>query len=220
VVGPCRLPTASRTDVRCQHGKTLTSSTRESVASTKAPSPSTFIVGAETVIMNQPIPSDDGQHPPADAFNFAMAAASRHAHAKRTSQTPVTTQPRWSSSLASCPTGDGKRQKTASACEDPCCPCSISSTCSECNCPCAKARRPCQNCDPSRGGCSNTFDAHNAVICKANCDNLPRSTSARFHARMGLPPRSLIPPIVVPAECTGDDNEVATTASPTTQRHI
>ena len=79
--------------------------------------PMTFIFGVETVITNQPIPSDDGQHPAA-AFNFAMAAASRHAHAKRTSRTPVTAQPRWSFSPASRPTGDGKRQKTASAHED------------------------------------------------------------------------------------------------------
>ena len=142
VAGPCRLPTASRTDVGRQNGKTRTPSTRESVASTEAPSPSTFIFGAETVITNHPIPSDDGQHHPADAFNFAMAAASRHAHAKRTSRTPAPVQPRWSSSPASRPTGDGKRQKTASAREDPCCPCSILSTCSERNCPCAKARRP------------------------------------------------------------------------------
>ena len=38
--------------------------------------PMTFIFGVETVITNQPIPSDDGQHP-ANAFNFAMATASR-----------------------------------------------------------------------------------------------------------------------------------------------
>ena len=211
VAGPCRLPTASRTDVRHQNGKTPTSSTREFVASTEAPSPPT--------ITNQPIPSDYGQHP-ADAFNFAMAAASRHAHAKRTSQTPATTQPRWSSSLASCPTGDKKWQKIASARKDPCCPCLIWSMCSERNCLCAKARWPCQNCDPSRGQCSNTVDAHNAVIREANRVNLPRSTLARFRACMGLSPRPLIPLIVDPAKCTGDDNKLATTASPTTQRHI
>jgi len=153
------------------------------------------------VITNQPIPSDDRQHTAA-AFNFAMAAASRHAHAKCTSQTLAMTQPRWSSSLASCTTGDGKRQKTASACEDPCCPCSFLPTCSERNCLCAKARRPCHYCDPSHGRCSNTVDAHNTVICEANRDNLPRSTSARFCARMGLLPRPLIPLIVEPAERT------------------
>jgi len=170
------------------------------------------------VITNHQIPSDDGQYP-ANAFNFAMAAASHHAHAKRTSRTPATTQPRWSSSFASRPTGDGKRQKTASAHEDPCCHCSISSTCSERNCQCAKARRPCRNCDPSRGRCSNPVDAHNAVIREANRDNLPRSTSA-ICTRMGLPPRPLIPLIVDPAERTGNDNELATMSSPATQRHI
>ena len=219
VVGPRRLPTASETNVRRQNGNTPTSSTRESVASTEAPSPPTYLFCAETVITNQPIPSDDGQHPPA-AFHFATAAASRHAHAKRTSRTPATAQPRLFLSNASHVTSDGKRQKTASAREDPCCPCSILSTCSKRNSPCAKARRPCQNCDSSRGRCSNTVAAHYAVICEANRNNLPHSTLARFHARMGLLPRPLIPLIVEPAECTEDDNELATTASPTTQRHI
>jgi hypothetical protein len=37
---------------------------------------------------------------------------------------------------------------------------------------------------------------------------------------MGLPPHPLIPLIVNPAECTGDDNELAPTASPHIQRHI
>ena len=220
VVGPRRLATASETNVRRQNGKTPTSSTRESAASTEAPSPSTFIFGAETAITNHQLPSDDGQHPTA-AFNFATAAASRHAHAKRTSKTPARpAQLRWSTSTASRPTGDGKRQKTASAREDPCCPCSISSTCSERNCPCAKARRPCRNCDPGRGKCTNTVAAHNAVIREANRDNLPRSASGRFRERMGLPPRPLIPLIVEPTERTGVDNELATTASPATQCHI
>ena len=137
MVGPRRLPTASETNVRRQNGNTPTSSTRESVASTEASSPPTYLFCAETVITNQPIPSDDGQHPPA-AFHFATAAASRHAHAKRTSRTPATAQPRLFLSNASHVTSDGKRQKTASACEDPCCPCSILSTCSERNSPCAK----------------------------------------------------------------------------------
>ena len=215
VVGPRRLATASETNAR----RPPTFSTRESAASTEAPSPSTFIFGAETATTNHPIPSDDGQHPTA-AFNFATAAASRHANAKRTSKTPAKAQPRWSTSTASRPTGDGKRQKTASARVDPCCPCSISSTCSERNCPCAKARRPCQNCDPGRGKCSNTVAAHNAVIREANRDNLPRSASGRFCERLGLPPRPLIPLIVDPATRTGADNELATTATPTIQRHI
>ena len=124
VVGSHRLPTPSGKNVRRQTGKTLTSSTRESIASTEAPSRPTLIFCAETVVTNQPIPSGDGQHP-ADAFNFAMAAASRHAHVKRTSRTPAMVQPRWSSSPASRPTSDGKWQKTASTREDPCCPCSI-----------------------------------------------------------------------------------------------
>ncbi len=100
VVGPRRLATALETHIRRQNGKTPTPSTRELAASTEAPSPSIFLFGAETAISNHPIPSDDGQHPPA-AFNFATAAASRHAHAKRSSKTPATAQPRWSTSTAS-----------------------------------------------------------------------------------------------------------------------
>jgi hypothetical protein len=39
-------------------------------------------------------------------------------------------------------------------------------------------------------------------------------------ACMGLPPPQLIPLIVEPAECTEDDNNLATTTSPATQRQI
>ena len=210
-------PTAPETNVRRQNGKTPAPPTRESVASTEAPSPPTFTFGTET--SPQLNPNDDGQHPAA-AFNFATAAASSHARAKHSSRTAVTAQPRWSSSTAFCPTGAGKRQKTASARKDPCCPCSISSTCSKRNCPCAKTRRPCQNCDSSHGRCANTVAAHNAAIRETNREHLPSSTAARFRARMGLPPRPLIPLTVEPAESTGDDSESATTASPTTQCHI
>jgi hypothetical protein len=115
--------------------------------------------------------------------------------------------PKWLSNTASHATGNGKRQKTAPACEDPCCPCSILSSYSERNCPCAKAQRPCQSCDPSHGQCANTVATHNAVIRDANCVHLPR-------------PCLLIPLIVNPAERTGDDNESAPTASPHIQRHI
>ena len=124
VVGPRRLPTASETNVRRQNGKTPNSSTRGSVASTEASCPPTFLFGVETVITNQTIHSDDGQQPAA-TFHFAMAATSRHAHAKHVTRTPATAPPRWSSSTASCATSDGKRQKTAPAREDPCCPCLI-----------------------------------------------------------------------------------------------
>jgi len=219
VVGPRRQSTASEANVRHQNGKTPTPSTLESVASIEAPSPSTINFWFGNSNHKSKIPSDNGQHPAA-AFHFATAAASRHAHAKRSSRTSTTVQPRWSSSTASRPTGDGKRQKTASSREDPCCPCSIASTCSERNCPCAKARRPCQNCNPSRGKCSNTVAAHNAVIREANRNNLPRSALGRLCERLGLPARPLIPLIVDPAKRTGTANQLATTATPTIQRHI
>jgi hypothetical protein len=200
VVVARKLPAAPETKVRRQNGKNWAPPTRESVASTEAPSPPTFTFGAE--MSNQLNPNDDGQHPTA-TFNFATAAASSHARAKRASRTAVTAQPRWSSSTASCPTGAGKQHKTASTCEDPCRPCSILSMCSGRNCPCAKARRPCQNCDSSHGRCTNTVAAHNAVICETNHVHLPSLTAARFCARMGFPPRPLIPLIVEPAERTG-----------------
>ena len=217
VVVARKQPTAPETNVRRQNGKTLAPPTWESVASTKAPSPPTCTFGTET--SNQLNPNDDEQHPTA-AFNFAMAAASSHARAKRSSRMAVTAQPRWSSFTASCPMGAGKRQKTASARKDPWCPCSILSTCSERNCPCAKARRPCRNCDSSHGRCTNTVATHNTVIHETNREHLPSSTAARFCAHMGLPLRPLILLIVEPAECTEDDNKSATTASPPPQRHI
>ena len=149
-----------------------------------------------------------------------MAAASRHAHAKRTSRMTATAQPRWSSSTAWHPTGIRKWQKTASTRKDPCCSCLISLTCSERNCQCTKAQWPCQNCNSSHGRCPNTVDAHNEVIYEANCNNLPRSTSARFFTQMGLLPCPLILLIVKPTERTEDDKELATTASYATQHHI
>jgi hypothetical protein len=78
-------------------------------------------------------------------------------------------------------------------------------TCSERNCPCAKARQPCRNCDSSHGQCANMVPAHNAVIRDANCNHLLRSTAARYCIHMGLPPRLLIPLIVNSAECTEDN---------------
>ena len=139
-------PTTPETNVRRQNRKTPAPPSWEPVASTEAPSPPTFTFGTET--STQLNPNDDRQHPVA-AFNFATATASSHARAKHSSRTAVTAQPRWSSSTASCPTGAGKRQKTVSARKDLCCPCLILSTCSERNCPCAKAWRPCRNCDLS-----------------------------------------------------------------------
>jgi hypothetical protein len=220
VVGPCRLPTVTKTNVRCQNGKTLVPPTRVSVASTSTTCPPTFFFGTELVTTNHTNHSDDGQHSPA-AFNFETAAASRHAQAKRVSRTPATAPPKWSSNTTSRATGDGKRQKTAPAHEDPCCPCLILSSCSKRNCPCTKAWWPGQNCNPSCGRCANMVAVHNAVIQDANRVHLPpSSTVARFCIHMGLPPRPLIPLIVNPAEHMGDDNESAPMASPCIQLYI
>jgi hypothetical protein len=128
--------------------------------------------------------------------------------------------PKWSSNTASHATGKGKWQKTAPAPKDFCCPCLILSSCSKHNCPWAKARWPCRNCNPSCGRFTNTVAAHNAVIQDANCIHLPSSTAARFCIHMGLPPCPLIPLIINPAECRGDDNELVSTVSPRIQCHI
>jgi hypothetical protein len=58
-----------------------------------------------------------------------------------------------------------KRQKTSKAREDLCCFCLIAASCPLRNCPCAKAERPCQCCDPGRcNQCTNMVAAHNWAI--------------------------------------------------------
>jgi hypothetical protein len=80
--------------------------------------------------------------------------------------------------------------------------------------------RPCQNFNRSHGQCANMVAAHNPVICDTNCKHLPRSTVMRFCGHMGLLLPPLIPLIVYPAECMGDNNGPAAMASPCIQRHI
>ena len=48
----------------------------------------------------------------------------------------------------------------------------------------------------------------------------PPRPARPLRERLGLTPPPLIPLIVDPATRTGDDNELATTATPTIQRHI
>jgi hypothetical protein len=213
VVGPRQLPTGTETNVRRQTGKTPIPPTRVSVANTKSSCPPAFLFGAETVFANSTIHSDDWRHPPV-AFNFAADAASCHSHTKCITTMPATAPPRWSSSTASCATADRKQQKTASTCKDPCFSCLILPTCFERNCPCAKARQPCQNYNSSRGQCTNMVAAHNAGILDANHNNLPSSIVSRFCINMGLVLHPLIPLIADPAERMGDKNEAASLVSP------
>ena len=65
--------------------------------------------------------------------------------------------------------GGRKRLKwTPMAWEDPCCPCSASSSCPNCNCPCIKASQPCHNYDPGHKKCSSTVAKHNRIIGRTN----------------------------------------------------
>ncbi len=92
--------------------KLWTPFTQESVASTRSSYPPTFLFGAEMANTNLIIHSDNEQHP-STGLSFAVATASRHAHAKHVTLTPATVPPRWSSSTASHATVDKKRQETA-----------------------------------------------------------------------------------------------------------
>ncbi len=167
------LPATYHDKNKCQgqNRKTLVPPTRGSIASTSSTCLPTFLFDTELVTTNHTNHSDNGQHPPA-TFNFSMAAASHHAQAKHVSRMPATAPPKWSSITASCATGNRKRQKTAPTCKDPCCPCLISSSCSEGNWPCAKARQPCQNCDPSRGRCAHMVAAHTFSLWNESCGTI------------------------------------------------
>jgi hypothetical protein len=79
-----------------------------------------------------------------------------------------------------------KRCKTALACLDPCCPCSINAVCSVRNCPCAIAGRPCLNCDPGNDKCRNTVEAVNERIDDHNRRTQCGSSSRRMRAFLGI----------------------------------
>jgi hypothetical protein len=104
-----------------------------------------------------------------------------------------------------------KRQKTHEAREDLCCFCLIAASCSSCNCPCAKAGRPCQRSDPGEcNRCTNTVAVHNRAIRIKNARQTT-SIAARFMKRVGQPFNPLIPLYDVPPPCNADDNEMDVT---------
>ena len=119
-----------------------------------------------------------------------------------------------------------RRVNTPVAREDPCCSCSVNATCSLRNCPCAKARRPCLNCDPGDQRCSNTIACHNKRIQQANRQS--NNTSARrLRGFFGLGDRPALPYIQDPATPAGIFNHAdpldllnnnATTLFPVTGR--
>ena len=162
------------------------------------------------------IHSVDGQLCPAGC-NFAVAPASLHAHAERVTTIPAKVPPTWSSSTASCTTGDGKRQNTAPIHEDPCAPAQFNR-----RAPSTIARAP------RHGGPAEIIaEAMGSVptwlpptiICDNNRANLPGSIGSRFHIHMGLEPRPLILRIINPAERTEMENVLVTSGSPCNQCH-
>ena len=103
--------------------------------------------------------------------------------------------------------GNGKRQKTAAAREDLCCFCSISSSCTSRNCPCAKAGRPCHSCDPGEcNRCSNTIEALNRVIREENTRRTS-GTGARFRRRVGRELEPTLPLHELGDALSDDDDE-------------
>ena len=112
----------------------------------------------------------------------------------------------------------GKRRKTTSARQDLCCFCSVSATCHKSHCPCAKAGRPCLNCDPIDTQCTNSVDAINERIEAQNQRNQRGSTSRRFRTALGIRPTPpCLPLIRHPDRQVGDGNDNETVDVPISQ---
>jgi hypothetical protein len=103
--------------------------------------------------------------------------------------------------------GNGKRQKTAAARKDLCCFCSISSSCTSRNCPCAKAGRPYRSCDLGEcNRCSNTIEALNRVIREENTRRTS-GTGASFRRRVGRELEPTLPLHELGDALSDDDDE-------------
>ena len=149
-------------------------------------------------------PHDNEHFPPPFRFKGGRHATPNHA-SKRTVNDACTGNfaeikpPRKS---------QNKKQRTTAAREDPCCPCSTSACCSERNCPCAKARRPCRDCDPGHKRCNNSTASHNHRIKAANrlADN---ASAGVLRGYFGLEKRKKLPYIqttATPAEKTDESD--------------
>ena len=142
-------------------------------------------------------PTNDERPPPRPVAPSTGASTEAASHRQHTTPSSKRTHDASHSSSATrappvrC--GTGKRQKTTEAREDLCCFCSVTSTCTSRNCPCAKAGRPCHSCDPGECfRCTNTVEALNRVI---RAENTRRTSgiAARFRQRVGLAPALPLP---------------------------
>ena len=96
---------------------------------------------------------------PLTPFTFGAPASTHQSGQRRPRHDPSGTLPNPPPS----PLTRGKRQKTAPARQDPCCPCSVTASCCERNCLCAKAKRACTNCDPGCKRCRNSQAVYDRI---------------------------------------------------------
>ena len=101
-----------------------------------------------------------------------------------------------------------KRRKTAPARAVVCCSCSPSAICSQRNCSCAIAGRPCHNCDPGTGNkCRNTLDELNARVDQVNSRRGSKS-SQLLRQHVGLKAiRSPVPHVRPPEDRADGDHD-------------
>ena len=73
-----------------------------------------------------------------------------------------------------------KCKRAGSVRVDLCCLCAKTGRCGMQNCPCSKARKPCNSCAPGKiGCCKNTIAKHNRLLI---LENAKRATKNRFRA--------------------------------------
>jgi hypothetical protein len=128
---------------------------------------------SELVTQPQPKNHDDERPLPRfSTFDAAVAADAAGPCSEHTLLAKRTLRVSHSLSAASALStwqGGSKRQKTTTAREVLYCFCSVSSSCTAHNCPCAKAGWPCRSCNTeSCSRCSNTLEAHNRTIAEEN----------------------------------------------------
>jgi hypothetical protein len=103
--------------------------------------------------------------------------------------------------------GGSKQPKMMETRADLCCFCLVATSCSLCNCPCAKAGRPCHSCNLGKCSCcTNMVEALNRVVCLENTCHLS-SIAARFQQRVGWPLEVLLPLHEVPLPLADDKDK-------------
>ncbi len=124
---------------------------------------------------------------------FASRAVAAHGGTLTGSKRASSPTPPASSVCTSVSSPRGKRNKRCKiappARSELCCYCSASSTCSERNCPCAIARRPCRpNCGPTESNkCNNSCSAINERLTHLNHVTRRGPASKRMRAFINLP---------------------------------